>query len=100
MHARMIVFYIVWMSMKTLRNALFIDSIDSIIEKMVVMTKTTTEEMVGLKKVFSYFSVISHLKRWFAKKKEAGLLLCQKHIQDARLIRCLANTTRWQNINL
>jgi hypothetical protein len=38
MHARMIVFYIVGLSTKTLRNALFVDSTDSIIETMVVMT--------------------------------------------------------------
>jgi hypothetical protein len=39
MHARMIVFYIVGLSMKTSRNALFVDSTVSIIEKMVVMTR-------------------------------------------------------------
>jgi hypothetical protein len=44
----MIAFYIVWMSMKTLRNALFVDSTDAIVEKMAVMTTTATEEMVGL----------------------------------------------------
>jgi hypothetical protein len=40
--ARMIAFYIVGSSTKILRNALFVDLTDSIIEKMVVMTKTTT----------------------------------------------------------
>jgi hypothetical protein len=39
--------------MKTLRNALFVDSIDSIIEKMVVMTRTVIDEMAGLKRCFS-----------------------------------------------
>jgi hypothetical protein len=51
MHARMIAFYIVDLSTKTSRNALFMDSIDSIIEKTAVMMRTTTEieEKVGLK---------------------------------------------------
>jgi hypothetical protein len=54
-HTRMIAFYIMGMSMKTLRNALFVDSTNSIIEKMVVMTKATTEEMAGLKRGFGTF---------------------------------------------
>jgi hypothetical protein len=47
----MIAFYIVGPSMKTMRNVLFVDSTDSIIEKMTVMmrTITETEEKVGLK---------------------------------------------------
>jgi hypothetical protein len=44
MHARMIAFYIVGLSTKTLRNALFVDSTDSIEEKMTVMMRTATEE--------------------------------------------------------
>jgi hypothetical protein len=56
----MIAFYIVDLSMKTSRNALFVDSTDSIIEKTVVMTRTTTEteEKAGLKGVLelSYHS--------------------------------------------
>jgi hypothetical protein len=40
MHARMIAFYIVDLSTKTSRNALFVDLTDSIIEKTVVMTRT------------------------------------------------------------
>jgi hypothetical protein len=53
----MIAFYIVGLSMKTLRNALFVDSTDSIIEKTVVMIRTTTktEEKVGLKRYFDTF---------------------------------------------
>jgi hypothetical protein len=49
----MIAFYIVGLSMKTSRNALFVDSTESIIEKTVVMMRTTTEteEKVGLKSV-------------------------------------------------
>jgi hypothetical protein len=43
MHARMIAFYIVNLSMKTLRNDLFLDSIDLIVEKTAVMTRTVTE---------------------------------------------------------
>jgi hypothetical protein len=54
----MIAFYIVGLSMKTLRNAPFVDSADSIIEKMVVMTRTTIEEKTGLKRclILSYYS--------------------------------------------
>jgi hypothetical protein len=44
MRARMIAFYIVGLSTKTLRNALFVDSTDSIEEKMTVMMRTATEE--------------------------------------------------------
>jgi hypothetical protein len=56
-HARMIAFYIMSLSMKTLRNALFMDSIDSIIEKMMVMMKTAkeTEENAGLKRCLGTF---------------------------------------------
>jgi hypothetical protein len=57
MRARMIKFYILDLSMKTSRNALFMDSIDSIIEKMTAMMRTTTEieEKAGLKRCFSTF---------------------------------------------
>jgi hypothetical protein len=44
MRARIIAFYIVSLSTKTLRNALFVDSTDSIEEKMTVMMRTATEE--------------------------------------------------------
>jgi hypothetical protein len=44
MRARMIAFYIMGLSTKTLRNALFVDLTDSIEEKMTVMMRTTTEE--------------------------------------------------------
>jgi hypothetical protein len=54
----MIAFYITGLSTKTLRNALFVDSTDSIIEKMTVMMRTTTHKKAGLKGVFilSYHS--------------------------------------------
>jgi hypothetical protein len=53
----MIAFYIVGLSTKSLRNALFVDSIDLIIEKMVVMMRTATEieEKAGLKSCFGTF---------------------------------------------
>jgi hypothetical protein len=53
----MIAFYIVGLSMKTSRNALFVDSTNSIVEKMVVMTRTAieTEEKMGLKMCFGTF---------------------------------------------
>jgi hypothetical protein len=54
----MFTFYIMGMSMKTLRNTLFVDSTDSIVGKMEVMTRTTIEKMVGLKGILiiSYHS--------------------------------------------
>jgi hypothetical protein len=57
MHARMIAFYIMDLSTKTSRNALFVDSIDSIIEKTAVMMRTATEieEKAGLKRCFGTF---------------------------------------------
>jgi hypothetical protein len=58
--ARMIALYIMGRSTKTLRNALFVDFMDSIIEKTVVMMRTVTEieEKAGLKYVLvlSYHS--------------------------------------------
>jgi hypothetical protein len=53
----MIAFYIVGLSMKTLTNALFVDSVDSIVKKMVVMMRTATEtkEKVGLRRCFGTF---------------------------------------------
>jgi hypothetical protein len=51
----MIAFYIMGMSMKNLKNALFVDSSDSIVEKRAVMMRTTTEEMTGLKRCFDTF---------------------------------------------
>jgi hypothetical protein len=41
--------------MKTLRNTLFVNLTDSIIEKMTVMTTIATEERAGLKKCFGTF---------------------------------------------
>jgi hypothetical protein len=55
MCVRMIAFYIMGMSMMTLRNALFVDLTNSIIEKLAVMTRTATEEMAGLKRCFVTF---------------------------------------------
>jgi hypothetical protein len=53
----MIAIYIMGLSMKTLRNALFVDLIDSIIEKMMVMMRTTieTEATADLKRCFCTF---------------------------------------------
>jgi hypothetical protein len=43
--------------MKTLKNALFVDSTDSIVEKTTVMMRTATknEEKAGLKRCFVTF---------------------------------------------
>jgi hypothetical protein len=53
----MIAFYIVDLSTKTSRNALFVDSSDSIVEKTAVMTRsaTETEEKAVLKRCFDTF---------------------------------------------
>jgi hypothetical protein len=50
-------FYIMGLGMKTLRNALFMDSTDSIIEKMTVMMRTAAkiEEKASLKRCFGTF---------------------------------------------
>jgi hypothetical protein len=60
----MIAFYIVGLSMKTLINALFVNSTDSIVEKMMVMMRTTakTEEKACLKRYFGTFLSFPHLK--------------------------------------
>jgi hypothetical protein len=57
MRARMIAYYIVDLSTKTSRNALFMDSINSIVEKTTVMMRiaTETEEKVGLNRCFGTF---------------------------------------------
>jgi hypothetical protein len=51
---RVIAFYIMVLSIKTSRNSLFVDSTNSIVEKTIVMTRTTTEieEKTGLKRCF------------------------------------------------
>jgi hypothetical protein len=50
-----IALYIVGLSMKTLRNALFVDLTNSIIEKTVMMMRTIIEERAGLKRCFGTF---------------------------------------------
>jgi hypothetical protein len=52
------------------------------------------------KKVLCYFSIISRLKCWFVNK-ESELLRChkEKHKQDAGMIRHLADTIQWRNID-
>jgi hypothetical protein len=57
MRARMIAFYIVDLSSMTSRNALFVDSINSNIEKTAVMmrTATETEEKASLKRCCATF---------------------------------------------
>jgi hypothetical protein len=53
----MIAFYIVGPSTETLRNAIFMDSTDPIVEKTTVLMRTTieTEENVDLKACFGIF---------------------------------------------
>jgi hypothetical protein len=55
MRARMIAFSIVARIIRTLRSALFVDSIDSTVEKIVVMMRTATEQRVDLKRYFGTF---------------------------------------------
>jgi hypothetical protein len=66
----MIAFYIMDLSTKTTRNALFVDSINPIVEKTTVMMRTAikTEEKMSLKGVL-LLSYHSCLKRWFANKE-------------------------------
>jgi hypothetical protein len=49
---RMTAFYIVVLSKKILRNALFVDSTDSIIEKKMVMMRTAIKENASIKRPF------------------------------------------------
>jgi hypothetical protein len=51
----------------------------------------------GPKKVFWYFSIIPHLKHWFANKKKSELLRWhkEKHKQDVRMIRQPTDATQW-----
>jgi hypothetical protein len=51
----MIALYIMGLSTKTLRNALFVDSTDSIVEKTAVIMRTATKEKAGLKRCFGTF---------------------------------------------
>jgi hypothetical protein len=53
--ARVIAFYIMGLNMKTLRNVLFVDLTDSIVEKTTVTMRTATEEKAGLKRCFGTF---------------------------------------------
>jgi hypothetical protein len=53
MRARMIAFYIIGLSTKTLRNGLFVDSTNSIIEKTAMIIRTIIEEKTDLKRCFS-----------------------------------------------
>jgi hypothetical protein len=95
MRVRMIAFYIMGLSTKTSRNALFMDSINSIVEKTTVMMKTATKIEKGRSiKVFWYFPIILRLKHSFANK-ESELLRWhkEKHKQDARTIRHPADAT-------
>jgi hypothetical protein len=69
----MIAFYIVGLSTKTLRNALFVDSADPIIEKMVVMMRTATEEKVCLKCVL-VLPYHSSFKALVYKQKEVRIV--------------------------
>jgi hypothetical protein len=96
MCARMIAFYIMGLSTKTLRNVLFVGSINSIVEKTTVITTIEIEEKTGLKRCFWYFPIIPRLKCWFANK-ESELLRWhkKKHKQDARMIRHPADDTQW-----
>jgi hypothetical protein len=54
-HTKMIAFYIVGLCTKTLRNALFVDSTDSIIENMAMMMRTIIEEKAGIKGILILF---------------------------------------------
>jgi hypothetical protein len=91
----MIAFYNEGTSRKTLRNALFMDSTDSIIKKMAMMMRTATEEMTSLKSHFGTFLSFLVWKRLFTNKRESELLRWhkEKHKQDAGMIRHPVDTT-------
>jgi hypothetical protein len=76
------------------------NSIDSIVERTVVMTRTAIEieGKAGLKWCFHTFLSFPCLKHWFASK-ELELLRGhkEKHMQDAKMIRHPADATQWQN---
>jgi hypothetical protein len=55
MCARMIAFYIMGLSTKTFRNALFVDLTDLIVEKMTVMMRDATDDKIDLKRCFGTF---------------------------------------------
>jgi hypothetical protein len=59
MHARMIAFFIIWLSMKTLRNVLFVDLTNLIVEKIAMMMRTMTEGKESLKSYFDAFPSFS-----------------------------------------
>jgi hypothetical protein len=84
--------------MKTWRNALFVDSIDSIVVKNGGDDENCNRNRRkdGPKKVFWYFPIIPHLKRWFANKKESELLRWhkEKYKQDVKMIRHPADVTQ------
>jgi hypothetical protein len=70
----MIAFYIVGRSMKSLRNALFVDLTDSIVGKMVVMTTIAIEERASLKGVL-VLSYYSSFKALFCKQKGVRIIV-------------------------
>jgi hypothetical protein len=61
MRARMIAFYIVHLSTKTSRNALFMDSTDSIVVKTTVMTRTATETEENMSPKMCFGTFLSFL---------------------------------------
>jgi hypothetical protein len=82
--------------MKTLRNAIFMDLTDSIVEKYGGDDDNYNRRKGMPKKVFWYFPIVPRLKRWFANKKESKLLRWhkEKHKQDVGMIRHPADATQ------
>jgi hypothetical protein len=97
----MITFYIVCLSMKTSTNAFFVDSTDSIVEKTVVMTRTTTEteEKARLKDVLA-LSYHSSFEALVCKQGVRIVAIAQKkQKQDAEIIRHHVDATHCRNID-
>jgi hypothetical protein len=97
----MIVFYIMCLSTKTLRNAhLWTRPIQSWKNSGDDENYNKNRRKGGPTKVFWYFPIIPHLKHCFANK-ESELLRWhkEKHKQDAEVIRHLADATQWWNID-
>jgi hypothetical protein len=93
----MIAFYIMGLSTKTLRNALFVNSTDSIIKNGGDHENyNRNRRKGGPKKIFWYFPIIPRLKPWFINK-ESELLGWnkEKHKQDCEMIRHFVDATQW-----
>jgi hypothetical protein len=98
MRARMIVFYIMDLSTKTLRNKKLcrLDRFNRRKDGDDDENCNRNRRKDEPKKVFWYFAIISHLKHWFTNK-ESELLRWhkEKHKQNVGMIRHPVDATQW-----